>query len=310
MPYGDGNIVNQVAGSAANGINNLTSLIDSLNKFNNATLQGVIQGNLTYFTNQVNAYANGDISDLDTSNNNILAGFSDPGNSAINALCTGFTDSWVPSNNQDATLPTAIFCKSASTNQAGRTACASPLSGASCNGCMDTTQILTQYTAAGQVTSDIQAKYGPTCAFRTHLANAWTNYFSQKYSKIGYPASLSIPSPGTSLRSRIVTATPKIINTADATSIFSAITSFGTQVNNAKTSLSTIQNLTDPNYGMLAGLNCKLFGEDFVTFQNVICGSFYNNVYLIRLTFGICAWGILFALCCSVCSGVRHYKQV
>lgn len=155
MPYGDGNIVSQVAGSAANGINNLTSLIDSLNKFNNATLQGVIQGNLTYFTNQVNAYANGDISDLDTANNNILAGFSNPSNSTINALCTGFTDSWVPSNNQDATLPTAIFCKSASTNQAGRTACASPLNGASCNGCMDTTQILTQYTTALQVNNDI-----------------------------------------------------------------------------------------------------------------------------------------------------------
>jgi hypothetical protein len=30
MPYGDGNIVNTVAGSAANGINNLTSVINSL----------------------------------------------------------------------------------------------------------------------------------------------------------------------------------------------------------------------------------------------------------------------------------------
>jgi hypothetical protein len=38
MPYGDGNIVNTVAGSAANGLNNLTSVINSLKTFNNATL--------------------------------------------------------------------------------------------------------------------------------------------------------------------------------------------------------------------------------------------------------------------------------
>lgn len=44
--------------------------------------------------------------------------------------------------------------------------------------------------------------------------------------------------------------------------------------------------------------------------QNVICGSFYNNMYIIRLTFGISAWGILFAMCCIVCTGVRHFKQV
>ena len=61
---------------------------------------------------------------------------------------------------------------------------------------------------------------------------------------------------------------------------------------------------------MLAGLNCQLFGEDFVAFQNVICGSFYNNVYTIRIVFGIAAWGILFAMCCTVCSGVRHFKQI
>jgi hypothetical protein len=41
-----------------------------------------------------------------------------------------------------------------------------------------------------------------------------------------------------------------------------------------------------------------------------MCGSFYNNMYIIRLTFGIVAWGILFVLCCTVCSGVRHFKQV
>jgi hypothetical protein len=38
MPYGDGKIVTTVAGTAANGLNNLTSVISSLKTFNNATL--------------------------------------------------------------------------------------------------------------------------------------------------------------------------------------------------------------------------------------------------------------------------------
>jgi hypothetical protein len=61
---------------------------------------------------------------------------------------------------------------------------------------------------------------------------------------------------------------------------------------------------------MLAGLNCKVFGEDFELFKNVICGSFYNNLFLIRLTLGIAGWGILFSMCCIVCTGVRHFKQI
>lgn len=112
------------------------------------------------------------------------------------------------------------------------------------------------------------------------------------------------------LTQRIVIATNSITNTANAASVFTALNNFNADLTSIKTTLNGIQTLTDPKYGMLSGLNCKLFGEDFVNFQNTICGSFYNNMYIIRLTFGICAWGVLFVLCCSVCSGVRHFKQV
>lgn len=73
MPFDDGNIVNTVAGVAADGINNLTSVISQLSTFDNVTLESYITGNLTALVNGANAYANGDISDLDTTNNNILA---------------------------------------------------------------------------------------------------------------------------------------------------------------------------------------------------------------------------------------------
>ncbi len=108
---------------------------------------------------------------------------------------------------------------------------------------------------------------------------------------------------------RLGAVTPTIIG-AGATSVFSSIDAFKLQLNYISGNMSSISSLTDPTYGMLAGLNCKLFGEDFVTFQNVICGSFYNNMFMIRLTFGIAAWGILFSMCCIVCTGVRHFKQI
>jgi small basic protein len=101
-----------------------------------------------------------------------------------------------------------------------------------------------------------------------------------------------------------------MINTTTAGSVFASIDSFRGVLNTVNSGLSSISTLTDPTYGMLAGLNCQLFGQDFVTFQNVICGSFYNNMYTIRLTFGIASWGILFSLCCIVCSGVRHFKNM
>lgn len=112
------------------------------------------------------------------------------------------------------------------------------------------------------------------------------------------------------LTQRIKIATDFITNTANTGSVFTALNQFNSQLTSVKSALSGIQTLTDPKYGMLSGLNCKLFGEDFVNFQNTICGSFYNNIYIIRLTFGICAWGVLFVLCCSVCAGVRHFKQL
>jgi hypothetical protein len=116
MPYGDGKIVTTVAGSAADGLNNLTSVISSLKSFDNATLESYITGNLTALTTAVDSYSNGDISDLDTTNNNILKGFSNYSNTTNNAGCTGFTDSWVPSNNQSTSYSTAISCMSTSTH--------------------------------------------------------------------------------------------------------------------------------------------------------------------------------------------------
>lgn len=141
MPFGDGKIVSTVAGSAADGLNNLTNVIDSMKNFNNVTLRSYISGNLTELTTSANKYANGDISDLDYTNNEILRGLSNPSNTTNSANCNSATfsaDSWVPSNSQDSSYSTAIYCQ-VSTGTGNTGTCSSTLTGASCKGCMSTT---------------------------------------------------------------------------------------------------------------------------------------------------------------------------
>jgi Na+/alanine symporter len=74
-------------------------------------------------------------------------------------------------------------------------------------------------------------------------------------------------------------------------------------------SMTLIAPLIDPTTGLVAGLNCKLFGEDFQRIQQVMCGSMYYNMYLMRYALGISCYGVLFAMCCIVCTGVRHMKH-
>jgi hypothetical protein len=146
MPFGDGKIVSTVAGSAANGLNNLTSVISSIASFDNVTLQSYITSNLSALVTAANAYANGDISDLDTTNSNILSGYSDPTNTTNNLNCnSSFTaDSWVPSNSQDTSYSTAVTCKVSSGTGSLSTCNVNLGPSGTCKGCMDTTQLLSQ----------------------------------------------------------------------------------------------------------------------------------------------------------------------
>lgn len=70
--------------------------------------------------------------------------------------------------------------------------------------------------------------------------------------------------------------------------------------NNILRDLSDISNLIDPKYGLIAGLNCKLMGEDFQRLEQATCGSIYSNIYITRLVLGISSYGILLSLCLAV----------
>ena len=97
------------------------------------------------------------------------------------------------------------------------------------------------------------------------------------------------------------------------TSVDTVVTGF-TTVNTTMTNVITALNnavsgIVDPKFGMIAGLNCLIIGEDLSLMVSSICVSNFNTLYITRLLMGISSFGILFALCCIVCSGVRHYKH-
>jgi hypothetical protein len=46
---------------------------------------------------------------------------------------------------------------------------------------------------------------------------------------------------------------------------------------------NSISNLVDPTYGMVAGVNCLLIGEDLITTKNTVCVSLFNSLYYLYL---------------------------
>lgn len=118
---------------------------------------------------------------------------------------------------------------------------------------MDTTQLLAQTASAAALKTALDGRYTSTCAFNPYLQNTWTNYFNKKFAVLGFPT-VYIQTSGTVMY-RLSQSTSSISGSA-----FTNIDNFKTHLNTAKTGLSGIGDLTDPTYGMLAGLNCKIFG--------------------------------------------------
>jgi hypothetical protein len=59
MPFGDGNIINSVAGSAANGLNNLTSVISGLGSFSANSYVTNLTSSLASVVGVISAYSKG-----------------------------------------------------------------------------------------------------------------------------------------------------------------------------------------------------------------------------------------------------------
>jgi len=166
-----------------------------------------------------------------------------------------------------------------------------------CQGCMDSHVIFNDIysgSARGSVATDLGTRY-TACAsttFPTYMGNVWDNYYFVK-----------IP-----IMQGIQTRTTTAL--ASINIVIADLVNINTLFNNVITTLdATVSGVIDPQYGLVAGLNCLLIGEDIKTFVSTFCVSNFNTVYLTRLVMGISSFGILFSLCCIVCSGVRHFKH-
>lgn len=147
--------------------------------------------------------------------------------------------------------------------------------------------------------TDINARYGTVGAcgtWATDMNRLWTNYYNVK--KTQY----------TPVRNRM--AATKTQYTTATTGYHDRISTVGSSFTTIINTLQTVvSSVVDPTSGMIAGLNCLLLGEDMNMLANATCTKFFNTFYFLRLTLGISAFGILFSLCCTTCSGVRAFKH-
>lgn len=139
------------------------------------------------------------------------------------------------------------------------------------------------------------------------MKNVWTNYYAAKLYALGVKDTATT---GTGVLRRAEEANLKILDaTVGSGGVFEAIDALGTLFTNINNAMLLINNMIDPTYGLVAGLNCLVFGEDFQRIQQIFCGSIYTNMYTMRLAIGIASYGVLFMMCCAVCTGVRHFKH-
>ena len=158
---------------------------------------------------------------------------------------------------------------------------------------MDSTSILP--TVGGSFVTNFQARYnnGDCMTFINEFQIVYTNYYVIKA-----PVYTGIVSRSGGADT-------------DVTTYKNSITTLGTAFNTVKTNLqSTANAIVDPTYGLLAGLNCAIFGEDIVMVVSTFCSNGFQLMFFIRAAFGIAAFGILFSMWCASCTGVRHYKQM
>lgn len=279
-------------GNAINAINNLSSSLTTMNNFNTTYTAATILSAMNAVTSYISNYQNGVILDInDTSSFNILSGLS-KASQYSSCTATGFTsDSWTPSNSQN---PSYIACQITNGNQASSSSCSGVSSrSGSCNGCMDTTSTLSSYSSKATLLSDLGTRYSGCTTFNNDLANTWNNYYSIKKS-----AYAPVSSRASSANTAVNTFTSDITGTLNTT------------FSNAQSSLSSASDtVVDPQYGLVAGLNCKLIGQDIQMATTTFCQSVFTISYFTRLVLGLASFGILFSMCCGVCTGVRFHKH-
>lgn len=295
MPFGNGNIVAKFSHNLGS-LHNLTQAFSFLNSVDFSTLSAVLTQAKNDLVSNVEAYGRSQRADVGATAISMLSSYANAGNFVSCSDPNFGLDSYVPSISQN---PVYVSC-SVSGNNADSTACSgnfNPKSG-SCYGCLDIASIFATYPNGAQVTSHINGRYSnnPGCnSFATALGNLWTSYYNPKQIAIG-----------NSQHNTGIYAATSSLNIA---TLQADLTTLGGALSGVQPSINSLNSLLDTRYGMLGGLNCSLFGEDFQNIVSNSCVLGFNTLFNIRLSLGICSFGLFLASFCVVCAGSRYARQ-
>lgn len=297
---GDGQILNKM-GSVATDINtNINGIMTTMNtsmnygSYDTSGLTTAMNNITDAFTDYITAKRN-DI----TYDSSLLDIFKSIANKSKYGACSGDAnfdaDSLVPST--DALSTASIPCATTPL----QSACTSFAIGPCPTGCLDLNSIFVGYGAgaAATISTDILARY-PTAPCATAVKDDIVNLYTAWHT------------PRIDATSGIASVKARYDSGAktDVDNIKTTLTALSPKMTSTFNSLNTTLNpLLDPSYGLIAGINCILIGEDIVLTKNTLCVSLFNSFYFLFVTIGTSSIAFLFSMCCIVCSGVRHYKQ-
>jgi hypothetical protein len=269
---GTGDILGAIGGASVSApINDLKDAVQKTKSFNTTAISGTITSNLNQITATLTDFQFGRIIDIDDANAIItLNSLATPASGGCTQLAN---DGYVPSTKTFTTTftlpftPQGISCTAGSvvnsttcTNAAAFEADAN-----TCKGCIDTGDIFNNwYTSsppngtstmlnAAAWKAKLDGRYGSANAcigtFTTTFGNIWENYYKRKID--GYSPILN----------RWKAISDSTNGASDITTINNAFGSINTTMTNVITALDTsVGRITDPKYGLIAGLNCQIIG--------------------------------------------------
>jgi hypothetical protein len=254
---GTGDIMTAVGGATVSStLNQLKNSFSNTANFNTASQVTTINAAVTNITNTINAFRDGVIPDvvdydsilaLQTVANNQLASFG-------GACAETAVDSYVLSMANTTLISCSIVAGTVNPtacNPVGNFNVAPASTTAPCKGCIDTTLMLNGYfsalnTAGAWKTTVLDIKYPSACAgaWKTYFGNVWDNYYLFKILPV-----IQISDRWTITTVPAITAVTTSLNAVNGT-LTSIITALRTAVDS----------VIDPQFGMLAGLNCRIIG--------------------------------------------------
>lgn len=246
---GTGDIMGAVGGaSISTTINGLKNAVTNTVTFNTTSQIVAMDAALTTITTVVNGFRDGVIPDVSDSDS-IIALNAVASSQSFGACADTAPDSWVLSMANTS----MVSCQVSGGATINPTTCPvqSDFTGnaAACRGCIDTSLILNTWFSSGltqgQWKSGLDSKYPSACAapFNTYFGNVWDNYY-----RIKVPQMVDIGS-----RWATAVSSVNVVKT-DLTNVNTSLTNIIT------TLTGTFDTITDPKFGLIAGLNCRIIG--------------------------------------------------